>query len=801
MFRLRILILALAGFGILSVPAVATPQHANPYSLTAVALLGSHGTDVYLTVSSSTGSVPDRIAWLELKALPINGRHLSMRLYLNVRAPGGAAVLHVWRLQRHQRLEIVAHVKLGPQNKAEAKTQVLLRPDLTVSKVSVPDDVVRRHPIAVTATVDEIAGDSGASATATLFDGSELLASKPVTVDASGSTTVSFDTALGQAGRHDLRVVVSDASPAEAKASNNETAQPVDVHMYTSDGVVSSDHSVATDVGEKVLRAKGNAIDAAAAMVFALNVVDPNLAGIGGGSAVVIRLANGDTWSIDGRELAPHAQTADEFAGKTAAAVGINGYSVGVPATLRTVDEMLKRWGTKSLADVLQEPIALAEGDTEVGQFLARGSAEARTLDLQSETIKMFRRPDGTPLQAGDTIKQPDLAKTFRLIAAQGADVFYKGEIAQAIVDATRRLSPTKPIVGGEGRMTLADLANLHVRVEKPLSLDFHGTTVLAPPPSTNGGLVLLETLGLYQKVEQANPAADWRWGTYAAVHTTIESMRLSFADRDMWIGDPDVADVPAAGLLSDGYLSARSSLIHLDSRIANADLLPGDPRPYDASAVTTDSELPAEGDGHTTHLSVIDKWGNAVALTTTVADTFGSGIMVPGYGFELNDSLNLFNLTPKADPANGNPGANDAAPDKRPMGSMTPTIVAEDGEPILVTGTYGSAFIPSLVFNVVTNVTAFGMTLQQAVDAPRIWAAVPNVAPPSANFARNPGFPLDDATFNALRAIGDQLARMTTVGFGSTSSAGVATTTLDLVGASDRRTIADPKATVITRP
>ena len=668
-----------------------------------------------------------------------------------------------------------------------------------------PADVVRRQQFAVNATVAEIAGDSGASATATLYDGSTPLASRPITIGAGDSTTVSFDTALGQAGRHDLQVVVSGADPAEANVSNDGAARAVDVHMYTSDGVVSTDHKVATKVGEDVLRAGGNAIDAAAAVEFALNVVNPNLTGIGGGSAVVVRLANGEQWSIDGRELAPHGETADQYKGKTAVAVGINGYSVGVPATLRTVAEMLKRWGTMSLSDVLQEPIALAETGAPVGQFLASGSAEARTLDLQPETIAMFR-PGGVALKAGDTIVQPDLAKTFRLIAAQGEDVFYRGEIAQAIVDAQKRLSPTKPIAGGEGRMTLADLANLHVRVEKPLSLDFEGATVLAPPPSTNGGLVLLETLGLYQKVEQANPTVDWKtWGSFAAVHTTIESMRLSFADRDMWIGDPDVTDVPAAGLLSDGYLTARSSLIHLDSRIANANLLPGDPRPYDASAVNTDEE-PADPTGHTTHFSIIDKWGNAVAMTSTVADTFGSGIMVPGYGFELNDSLNLFNLTPKANAATGNPGANDAGPDKRPMGSMTPTIVVKDGEPILVTGTYGSAFIPSLVFNVVTNVVDFGMTLQQAVDAPRMWSAVPNVAPPSANFARNPGFPLDDATFNALRAIGDQLARTTTppgIGstFGSTSSAGVDPATLDLVGASDKRQVTDPAATVIPRP
>jgi gamma-glutamyltranspeptidase / glutathione hydrolase len=617
-----------------------------------------------------------------------------------------------------------------------------------------------------------------------------------VTVDAGGSATISFANALPQAGRYDLRVVLSDAAPAESNVSNDEAVRAVDVHMYANDGVVSTDHWVATKVGEDILRAGGNAIDAAAAIEFALNVVDPNLTGLGGSSAVVVRLEDGDEWAIDGREVAPHATTPDEYKGKTAVAVGINGYSVGVPATLRTVDEMLKRWGTMSLATVLSEPIALADGGAPVGAFLAGGSAEARTLDLQPETIAMFRRPDGTPLQVGDTIVQHDLAKTFRLIAEQGVDVFYKGEIARAIVDAQKRVSPTKPIAGGEGRMTLADLANLRVKVEKPLSLVYDGATVLAPPPSTNGGLVLLEALGLYQKVEQANPEVDFGFGSFASLHAALESMRLAFADRDMWIGDDDVVSVPTAGLLSDGYLTARSSLIRLDGRIAVAQ--PGDPRSYDPSLGVTVDES-GEPTGHTTHFSIIDKWGNAVAMTSTLADTFGSGIMVSGYGFELNDSLNLFNLTPKLDPLTGNPGANDAGPDKRPMGSMTPTIVVRNGEPILVTGTYGSAFIPSLVFNVVTNVVDHGMTLQQAVDAPRMWGAVPNVNPPNANFARNVGFP--QATIDAMRALGDQIALRTTNGFGSTSSAGVDPATLDLVGASDRRTINDPAAAVISRP
>jgi gamma-glutamyltranspeptidase / glutathione hydrolase len=759
-------------------------------TLSAVALLGNDGTDVYLTVSSASGSVPDRLEKVQLKALPYDGDHLRTENYDDLPAPGGIAVLHVTGLARHRPLQVTAHVKTGSQNNLEADAVILLRPDLTVTE-SAPSDVVRRTSFTVDATVEEIGGDTGASATATLSDGGTQLAAKPVTVGAGGSTTVSFDAALGDAGGHDLRVALTGSTPAEDNLSNDQATTAVDVHMYAADGVVSTDHWVATKVGEDVLRAGGNAIDAAAAVEFALNVVDPNLTGIGGGSAVLVRLADGDTYAIDGREVAPHATTADMYRGKTATAVGINGYSVGVPATLRTIDEMLKRWGTMSLADVLREPIELADQGAPVGAFLASGSAEARTLDLQPETLAMFRRSDGTPLQVGDTIVQHDLAKTFRLIAENGADAFYTGPIAQAIVDAQKRLSPTKPIAGGQGRMTLADLANLRVTVERPLSLDFDGATVLAPPPSTNGGVVLLEALGLYQAVERANPQADFGFGSFASLHTALESMRLAFADRDMWIGDDDVVDVPTASLLSAGYLASRSSLIHLDSRVPVA--LPGDPRPFDSAAVAAADGEPT---GHTTHFSIIDKWGNAVAMTSTVADTFGSGIMVPGYGFELNDSLNLFNLTPKSDPSTGNPGANDAAPDKRPMGSMTPTIVVKDGEPILVTGTYGSAFIPSLVFNVVTNVVDHGMTLQQAVDAPRMWAAVANVSLPNRNFARNPGFPQE--TIDAMVALGDQITLKPTNGFGSTSSAGVDSATLDLAGASDKRQFQDPAAVSI---
>jgi gamma-glutamyltranspeptidase/glutathione hydrolase len=791
----RVLAIAVVAsvFAVGAAPIPAAADATGTYSLNAFALLGNEGTDVYLTISSAEG-LPDRLEKVQLKALPFEGDHLRTSNYLDLPAPGGNAVLHVAGLVRHRPLQLLAQVKDGPQHNMEAQTRVLLRPDLTVTGISVPADVVRRHSFKLTAAVAEVAGDTGASATATLFDGSMRLGSKVVAVEGGGSATVVFDALLEEAGRHDLRVELSGSSPAQSNIANDDAVVAVDAHMYTSKGVVSTDHWIATEVGENILRAGGNAVDAAAAVQFALNVVNPNLTGIGGGSAVLVRLANGDEYAIDGRERAPHATTPDTYRGKRVADIGINGFSVGVPATLRTVDEMLERWGTMSLKRVLEEPIRLAETGVPVGSWLAAASAEARTLNLQPETIATFRRPDQTPLRIGDTLFQPDLAKTFRLIADQGADVFYTGEIAQAIIDAQRRLSPTFPLADGQGLMTLADLAQLRVTIEKPLSLDFRGHHVLAPPPSTNGGVVLLEALGLYDRVELANPEASFAFGTFASMHTSLEALRLALADRDMWVGDDDVVDLPIRGLISDGYLTARSNLIQLDGRIVTA--LPGDPRPYNATAIATTDDEPT---GHTSHMSIIDQWGNAVSMTATVADSFGSGIMVPGYGFLLNDSLTLFNQTPRRDPASGNPGANDAAPNKRPMGSMTPAMVVKDGEPFFLTGTYGGAFIPSLVFNVVSNVIAHETTFQQAVDAPRMWASVPNVNPPSANFARNPGHPQE--TIDAMRAIGDQIARVPTPGFGSASSAGVDLATVDLIGASDRRQWQEPFSTVVPRP
>jgi gamma-glutamyltranspeptidase/glutathione hydrolase len=772
-------IAALAALVLLAAPVQAADE--RTYALTAEALLGDGGVDLYLRVSSDDGAAPDRLEKVQVKALPFGNEPLTTRNYFDLRAVDGLAVLRLEPLARHRPLGVRVHVKDGNQNNLEAKTRVLLRPNLAVEDVAAPADVLRGSKLTVDATVAERAGDVGATAVATLYDGTAAVAAKEVSLEAGGTVRISFELVLTGVGRHDLRVAITESEPAEAVVADNEAGTSVEVHRYTADGVVSTYNAAATAAGVRILRAGGNAFDAAAAVQFSLNVVEPSLTGIGGGTDVVVRLASGETYGINGREVAPEATGPFTYAGQTRLAIGMQGYSVGVPTTLATIKKMLDEWGTMSLAETLVPAIELAEAPIPASRFLRMASGEARTLDLQPETIARFRRPDGSPLQVGDVVVQPDLAHTFRLIAEQGADTFYRGEIARAIVDAQRRLSPTKPVPGGEGRMTLADLADVEVEPREPLSLDYRGYEVVGARPPTNGGQVVLETLGLVERFPLGDAVSGFGFGRASTLHVTLEAMRLAFADRNLWIGDEDAVDVPVHGLLSPGYLGVRGAPIGVATRIPEP-TPPGDPRPHSGTA------LPAEfdgepADGHTSHFSIVDKWGNVVSMTSTLADSFGSGIMVPGYGFVLNDSLSLFNPSPLRNGDTGNPGANDAGPSKRPMGSMAPTMVLKDQEPVLVTGTYGGNFIPSLVVNAVLNVVDHGMTLRQTVDATRMWGTDPNG---TATW----GGPVEFAQqeIDAMRALGDRITRRPDRNwwFGQLATAGVDLATLDLIGIAD---------------
>ena len=490
------------------------------------------------------------------------------------------------------------------------------------------------------------------------------------------------------------------------------------------DGVVAVSQPAAATAGARMLAQGGNAVDAAAAVQFALNVVEPQSSGIGGGGFMLVYLAKtGETFIVDSRERAPAHASADMFApdGLPMAfqVASTSGLAVGVPGTLRGIDTALSRWGTMKLADTLAPAIELAEHGFRVNRFLAEDIAhdDGRT-QLQPETAATFR-PGGKPLVEGDWLVQPDLARTLKLIAATGPDAFYRGPLARAIVKAQQR-ARSELGEAGKGRMTLADLAQYQVAIRKPLIGHYRGWTLAGMPPPSSGGLTLLEMLGLLERFPLGDTAQGYGFGSPKTLHVMIEAMRLAFADRAVWIGDDDTAPVPRTGLLHPGYLAARAALIDPDRRMGTPQA--GDPLRWDTSVGIRPRTAPARRESlHTTHFSIVDRWGNMVSYTTTIEFGWGSGITVPGYGFLLNNELTDFNFLPSADDAEGNPGANDVAPFKRPRSSMAPLLLLKDGKPVAAYGSPGGATIINSVLNVTLNLIDHGMSLQQAIDAPRL--------------------------------------------------------------------------------
>jgi gamma-glutamyltranspeptidase/glutathione hydrolase len=774
-----------AFLALLIVPAAASASSSS-YSLTIRALLGGDRTDVYLAVSSHGAPVPDELEKVQLKAFSLEGRHVSTQNFFDLAAPNGTAVIHETGFDRGQVLRAKAHVKAGAQNNLEAETRIGLRPDLTVTGIDAPRRVVRKQPFRLTATVGEVAGDTGATATVSVVDGIHPLAVNKVTVAAGGTAAVPFTLALADAGPHTLRVEVSDADPSEYQTSNNSDSTPITVRMYDGDGVVATEERHATDVGAEILREGGNAIDAAAAVQFALNVTVPHLTGIGGGSTILVHLADGQDFAIDARERAPAAATPTMFVGKALARLNQSGCAVGVPGTLRAIQVMLDRWGTMSLAQTLEPATTLAEDGFPVGQYLSLATADPRAA-TQPETRAVFRQPDGSALPVGYWLRQPDLARTFRLIAAEGTSAFYSGQIVPALLAAQTRTIAT----ACEGRMTADDLANYEIKASAPISAAYRGYDVVTVPPSSSGGLVLLQALKLAQRFPLGDSSQGYGFGAGKTLNVDIEALRLALADRRIWMGDDDPnfgSPICIGGLLSSDYTALRSATISDGARIATA--APGNPCAFESAADPVGFGEPDEA--HTTHFSIVDKWGNMVSFTTTLTDGFGTGIMVPGYGFVLNDSLANFNLTPTAGP--GNPGANDPAPNRRAMGSTTPVLIFKDGEPIVATGAPGSGWIPSMVFQVVSNVIDHGMPIQQAVDAPRFWFNSNQI---NTAVAWNPGFPPESVAY--LRGLGQPLTPAPAVGraFGSAQSLQVDPATFKLSGASDQRSL-DGSAVVL---
>jgi len=517
-----------------------------------------------------------------------------------------------------------------------------------------------------------------------------------------------------------------------------------------SEGVVTAANPIAAAAGAKVLEDGGNAIDAAAVVQFVLNVVEPTSSGIGGGGFMGVHLADtGRTFFIDSRERAPQAATPTQYLDCDPNCTGAesrdnvlggftdiatSGLGVGVPGTLLGVSRALEQYGTISLSDALQPAISLAENGFEINDRLASLTESSRTT-FWPETSSKFRTPEGEPLAPGFLLVQPDLAKTFRLIAENGVEVFYTGEIADAIVDAQTRYRDT---VGeqGAGRMTKDDLAaylSLNVNERAPILADYRGYTMKGMPPPSSGGLTVAQILECLEQF----PLGDEGYGLGDAntLHVMVESMRLAFSSRSVWMGDTDFVDLPVAGLTNADYLATRCAQIDIESRIEADAIEPGDPRQFDPAFNTESANVTSAPEGpvgvDTTHFTVIDNNGNVVSWTSTIEGTWGSGITVPGYGFLLNNELTDFNFIPQAnnDADDFKPGANDVAPGKRPRSSMAPTFLFHKDDLVAAYGSPGGSTIINSVVNITVNLVDHGLSLQDAIDAPRISSSGGSVA------------------------------------------------------------------------
>jgi gamma-glutamyltranspeptidase/glutathione hydrolase len=504
-------------------------------------------------------------------------------------------------------------------------------------------------------------------------------------------------------------------------------------------GVVTTSEPVAAQVGAEILRQGGNAIDAAATVAFALNVVEPQSSGIGGGGFMIIHLANEKkTLVIDSRERAPEAADPGMFLDTSGFPFAFSirstsGIGVGVPGMVRGIAKALDDWGTISMAEALQPAIRLAEEGFRVSSRLADNILNSR-LDsepgnLAYDKAREVFRPSGVPLVEGDLLVQPDLAETFKILAANGPDAFYTGAIAQAIIQ-TQLNARTVPDLADQarlvGRMTLADLENYEISIREPVEDNYRGFRIVSMPPPSSGGLTVIQILKLIERFPIGDESQGFGFGSTRTLNVMIEAMRLAFADRAVWMGDDDFVDVPSAGLLNDDYIDMRSALIDPDSR--QDQVFADDPRPFDVASIRHKVKLAlvklADEEGvNTTHFSIVDRDGNIVTYTNTIESAWGTGLMVPGFGFMLNNELTDFNSQPtfNPDPDNFNPGANDAAPFKRPRSSMSPTIIFHKKKPLVAFGSPGGSTIIDTVVNVALNLIDHKMVIQEAVDAPRI--------------------------------------------------------------------------------
>lgn len=463
-------------------------------------------------------------------------------------------------------------------------------------------------------------------------------------------------------------------------------------------GMVVSAQHLATKVGVDVLKRGGNAVDAAVAVGYALAVVYPAAGNLGGGGFMTLQLADGRKTFLDFREKAPLAASANMYLDKDGKVIkGLSTYghlAVGVPGSVSGLEYAREKYGTLKRDALIKPAITLAHN----GFTLNQGD-----IDILQTATEAFRKDPATaalflhhgqPWQVGDKLVQKDLAKTLKAISRRGAAGFYKGPVAAAIVKSSQ---------SGGGILTQADLAQYSTRELKPIECDYRGYHVVSAPPPSSGGVVICEMLNILE----GYPLKDLGFRSAQAVHYQIEAMRHAYVDRNSYLGDPDFVNNPITRLTDKAYAGQIRAVIDPAKAGVSKDIKPGI-EPHEGS--------------NTTHYSIADRWGNTVGVTYTLNDWFGAKVTAAGTGVLLNNEMDDFTAKVGVPNLYGlvQGEANSIAPGKRPLSSMSPTIVSKDGQPMMVLGTPGGSRIITAVLHTLLNVIDYGMTVQEAVDAPR---------------------------------------------------------------------------------
>lgn len=467
----------------------------------------------------------------------------------------------------------------------------------------------------------------------------------------------------------------------------------------TGTGLVLSSHELANKIGKEVLDKGGNAIDAAVAVGYALAVVHPAAGNIGGGFAV-IHLANGENTTLDFREMAPLKASRDMYLDskgeiiKDASTIGY--LAAGVPGTVKGMSAMLDRYGTMKLKDLMAPAIKLAEKGYLINDRQEQTMLEAKDMFKEfPSSSKYFLKKDGSTYKSGDLFVQKDLAKTLKLIAKEGPDAFYKGKIADLIA---------ADMAKNKGIITKEDLAQYQAIWRKPVEGTYRGYDIISMSPPSSGGAHIIEILNI---MENAN-IENLGFASSKTLHIMAEAMRQAYADRSEYMGDPDFVKIPLDKLTSKEYAKEIYAKIPKDKALPSSKVKPG---------------LGQIHEGHnTTHYSVLDSKGNAVSITYTINASYGSGATVEGAGFLLNDEMDDFSIKPGVPNLYGLVGgeANAIEPKKRPLSSMSPTIILKDGKVFMVVGSPGGSRIITTVLQVISNVIDHKMDISTAVESPR---------------------------------------------------------------------------------